>query len=575
MKKLIIIISLILLVPFCSWAKQYNVVDVMGDSLGAGFNPDFGVYGWVNMLYGEGGGILPPPPETTIDSLWPGIVKHNSSAAGSTLQDWVNPATGLLNSVKSHNPDLVLFQLGGNDFLALMQDGTFSVSDKNRVSQDLAFLLDELSTWDPQPDVVCINYYDLFDGYSTNLSLQYFGYRAMSQTIVEGNQILNEGATARDLNVVDIFGDFLHHGYGVELGAPQHLSPDFFDMPTSNFDIHPVTTGHYQIYENILAKLLELAGSQGVEEWLEPFIAVGSGLGGENTIRVLNINGNITYPVFNTVENSGGEIHVAWGNLDSTDPELEVVCGTGLNGQSLIRVLEPNGVLINTFSAFLNDNPGGEVHVTCGDIDNDGLDEIIAGQGFGGTSRIAAYEVNGTQLWNYRYFFGDDNPGGEMHVGTGDFDGDNQGDEIIIGSGYNGKNRVLVIDGDGTFIGSGTPFGPSNTNGEIHVGGANYNQFGPDEIFVSTGIGGTNEVAVFQLTGELLVAGAVFGSENTGGEVVLSFGDFDGDGDDEIAFAHGLGGQNTIQIREMDLQIRSEGTVFTMEDNPGGGINFE
>lgn len=262
-----------IIATLCSWlltlhvySKDYAVFDVVGDSISAGVNPECGVYGWCNMLFGGSFGIY-PAKTNTIFTLWPGITNWNSAVSGSTAYNWATDWGGRLTAVKNRHPGLVVVFIGGNDLLAYLGDGTFSTTEQNMYRTNLNSIITNLQNNIPVPDIIAVNYYDLFDGFSTNLPTPYEAYRGMSQAAVAGNRIVKEVAGSNRCYMVDgTYDNFMHHCYGAELGDPGHLSPDYVDTPLTDFDIHPITAGHSRVYELIYAKM-EYLKTYAVPEW--------------------------------------------------------------------------------------------------------------------------------------------------------------------------------------------------------------------------------------------------------------------------------------------------------------------
>jgi lysophospholipase L1-like esterase len=243
-------------------ARDYSVVDVVGDSVSAGVNPDYysllRAYGWVHMLYGSAG-ATGAPPALTITNVWPGVVRYNSAVSGSKASEWANTNSySYMATVTNHHPDLVFVMIGGNDALAYTSDGVFTEQEKSEFQTNLTHIVEILQTNTPIPDIVLIGYYDLLDGYSSNLPPAYASYAILSQATVEGNRIIKQIAEARHCFFVSIYESFMHHCYGAELGDTGHIAPNYVRTPLTSLDIHPVTTGHRAIYERIYAQLLDL-----------------------------------------------------------------------------------------------------------------------------------------------------------------------------------------------------------------------------------------------------------------------------------------------------------------------------
>ncbi|MFH0952958.1 MAG: SGNH/GDSL hydrolase family protein [Verrucomicrobiota bacterium] len=246
--------------PAIAAARDYSVFDVVGDSVSAGVNPECAGYGWVQMLFGQSA-CANPSQDETLTNLWPGITQYNSAVSGSKASEWADTNSyPYLGTVLNHDPNLVVVMIGGNDLIAYAGDGVFSETEQGQLRTNLMAIIGMLQSNTPPPEIVMANYYDLFDGYSTNLSLLYSNYWAASAATITADEIIRNVAESKGCFFADVYSNFMHHCYGVDLGDPSHLSPDYVRRPLSplNFDIHPVTAGHESLYKLIYDRLLVL-----------------------------------------------------------------------------------------------------------------------------------------------------------------------------------------------------------------------------------------------------------------------------------------------------------------------------
>jgi len=249
------------------YCKEYSRFDIVGDSISANANPQHQGFGWVKMLFGDGynnGTTNIPPKSNTIYTLWPAITAVNHAISGSKASNWATDGYYGMNNVTSGLPDLVVVYIGGNDLLAYSAAGGFSNERLEQYRTNLIKIIDILRTNEVIPDIVLVNYYDLFDGYSSNLTSYgnpfLYPYTNLSEGAVLGNQVIEEVATEKNCSLVDfVYSDFMHHCYGEELGDTSHLLPDYVRAPISNLDIHPNTDGHTKIYERVYERLYVLS----------------------------------------------------------------------------------------------------------------------------------------------------------------------------------------------------------------------------------------------------------------------------------------------------------------------------
>jgi len=243
----------------------------------------------------------------------------------------------------------------------------------------------------------------------------------------------------------------------------------------------------------------------------------GHGYGGSSWVKIYDTDGTVIFnrKVFGS-GNTNGEVHVGARDVDG-DGADEIICGQGRGGASWVKVLELNGTVIFNKKVFGGGNTQGEVHVAGGDVDGDGVDEIICGHGRGGSSWVKVYKLGGSVIFN-RKVFGGGNTQGDVNVAAGDVDGDGD-DEIICAHGFGGSSWVKVLQLDGSAVFNNRVFGAGNTNGEVHVAGGNIGLDRTDEILCGQGFGASSWVKVFELDGTLLYNKRVFGGANTNGEV--------------------------------------------------------
>jgi lysophospholipase L1-like esterase len=261
---LFLITSVVLLTASYSLCRDYAIIDVVGDSISEGYNPDYSIAtattGWVHMLYGQADWTN-APGTATITNIWPGITFYNSSQAGSRASDWADDVNGWLSAVVAHDPDLVVLYLGGNDLIQDYGSGGFSAIEQDQYRADLYTIIDALRTNGSQPDIVMPDYYDLLDGQSTTLPPPYDQYADAAAAVAVCNDVIRSVAAEKGCFAVDgVHAAFLYHCYGSDVvPKSKHLSPDYVARPLlTSFDIHPVTEGHGAIYELVYGVLGEL-----------------------------------------------------------------------------------------------------------------------------------------------------------------------------------------------------------------------------------------------------------------------------------------------------------------------------
>jgi len=198
----------------------------------------------------------------------------------------------------------------------------------------------------------------------------------------------------------------------------------------------------------------------------------------------------------------------------------------------------------NKLMAYAESYRGG-VRVTSGDIDNDGVDEIVTGTGENGGPHLRVFEKDGTPR-GIEFFPFDKSFRGGMDVATGDFDGDGK-DDIAVSQFSKGQAWVKVYryNDNRDILFERNVFGMVECGATVALG-----QLDGDsklELIVGSGEGGDPYVKVFDYdasstygilkpTDIKVSIGNTTDPTRTGIDVAA--GDIDGDGLDEIAVSN-------------------------------------
>ncbi len=179
----------------------------------------------------------------------------------------------------------------------------------------------------------------------------------------------------------------------------------------------------------------------GVPEGFGPHVRVFDGETGEV---------DVTVGFFAYASNLRTGIRVATGDLngDGTD---EIICGTGAGAGTHVRTFTGTGEIIFTPGFFVgSETERTGIKVAAGDIDGDGEKEIITASGPGKVPpEIIIYDRYGTELLSFMPYA--ETFSGGIKVVSGDIDGDGI-DEIITGVEEGGGPHVRVFSAEGEFI---------------------------------------------------------------------------------------------------------------------------
>lgn len=160
--------------------------------------------------------------------------------------------------------------------------------------------------------------------------------------------------------------------------------------------------------------------------------------------------------------NYGGGISLAFADLDH-DGKLEIITGPENGASNEIKIFNSDGLLLNSWYAYKKEWARLGVNVAAGDINGDGEIEIIAGAGYRGGPHIKIFDKTGTNLIS-EFFAYDKNFNGGAYVASGDINGDGI-DEIITGQGPTGQPIIKTLTYQGEMLKTWQPYYPKYGNG--------------------------------------------------------------------------------------------------------------
>ncbi len=246
----------------------------------------------------------------------------------------------------------------------------------------------------------------------------------------------------------------------------------------------------------------------------------------------------------------------------------EIVVGSGFGAPPLVKVLRADGSEILSFAPFDQGMLQG-VNVAMGDLDGDGISEIVAAAGPGANAHVRVFDNRGKEkIFPGGFFpFGKDFRGGSS-VAVADVDGDGK-DEIIAAAGPTGGSHVKIFRGDGALLGDFFAFDNGVSVG-LNVAAGDLDGDGKAEIVAALATASPAYVRIFSgvqgtKTGEFLAIGNGFD-----GGLNLAVADVDGDGkDDVIAAPNGGGGPH---VHAFDRTGKLIGNYFAYDEAYRGGV---
>ncbi len=262
-----------------------------------------------------------------------------------------------------------------------------------------------------------------------------------------------------------------------------------------------------------------------------------------------------------------GGVNIAAGDVNGDGIE-EIVTGAGETGGPHVRIFDQKGVLIGQFFAYDKNFRGG-VHIACADINGDGKAEILVGPGQGQQPLVRIFDWTGEV--QKQFFAYDKNFTGGVYLAVGDIDGDGQ-KEIVTGAGETGGPQVRIFSWDGEVQGQFFAY-DKNFRGGVHVaiadldGGISGNK---SEIITAPGQSGGPHIRFFDNRGKVIGQFFAYDSKFRGG-VNLAAGDIDNDGLAEIITGAGETGGPHVRIFKINSQLVN--SFYAFEIDFTGGVN--
>jgi uncharacterized protein YkwD len=189
-----------------------------------------------------------------------------------------------------------------------------------------------------------------------------------------------------------------------------------------------------------------------------------------------------------------GGVFVAVGDVNG-DGYADIITGADAGGGPHVEVFDgATGSLIRSFFAYAPTFRGG-VRVAAGDVNGDGYADIITGAGPGGGPHVEVFDGATGSVLDSFYAYAPTFSGG-VYVSAGDVNGDGLAD-IVTGAGAGGGPHVRAFSGnDLSLLADFFASTPTFTSG-IHVRAMDLTGDGRADIVTATGPG-SREVRIYR-----------------------------------------------------------------------------
>ncbi|MBI5037785.1 MAG: right-handed parallel beta-helix repeat-containing protein [Candidatus Kerfeldbacteria bacterium] len=349
---------------------------------------------------------------------------------------------------------------------------------------------------------------------------------------------------------------------GGQSSADQELFDDTADpvpspLPAPGTSVNPTpmawsprlteSTASFFAYRSDERKGYQVAAGNVLRDYREEII-VGTTSGMAPHVRVFDNAGNVRSQFFPYDPGLRNGVTVTACNVMGNSLE-EIVTAQDRGGWPLIRIFNGFGERLHEGFFVFDGKFTGGINLACGDINGDGLHEIIVAARRGGGPQVMVYSGTGRIIANFMAY--DKGFRGGISVAAADTDDDGI-DEIITGPQWGAPHIQIFNVSSGTGRRDSPGFFAFNRDyrGGVSVAGLDTNGDGTKEIVVGVGDNATPFVKVYSGRQEWRDEFFAYGTSFLGG-VQLAGGDVDGDGADElITIPRGRGAP---QVRVIDL----------------------
>lgn len=302
--------------------------------------------------------------------------------------------------------------------------------------------------------------------------------------------------------------------------------------------------------------------------------AAGQG-GGPHVIGRHAATGEPLFDFFAYHNSFTGGVRVATGDING-DGAGDIITAAGVGGGPHIKVFDglTGEEMISPVGSFFAYDSGftGGVFIATGDINDDGFDDVITAAGAGGGPHVKVFSgMNGNFLASFLAY--DPRFVGGVSVATGDINSDGMLD-IVTGPGVGGGPHVRAFSGDDlSEVASFFAYDVGFTGGvNVATGQLNPREDNNADIITSPSAGGGPHIRAFSGSDQSELLSFFAYEMGFVGGVLIATVDLNEDGVSDIVTAPGSGGAPDIFAFDGSNSINVLANFFAFDDRFTGGV---